>query len=678
MSLYPSYGLPTLIKIPEASIKQSLPSLQLPPIDLIDFEMRILPSCKFVELYEDEEDSDYPEAEEMIDLNYKFNSGPQIDFIEVPLVNTEFDTYLDSKTTLNLEEIEEEQYELLDEPVITFNPLKLRVCSKFVEYPIDFDFIIPCNSPHKDITPSTIVLGDFTDTPPSEYNINLNLTKKEVKSIPKVSNKTSIMKPAPISSKVSKANPNLKITYYETVEDVIRDKESTEKSSFLSKGIISKEVKKKKVDSKLFPDISIKNEQNNKEIKSEMTSEEINNQLISLKLSKEVRNTPKIVEQSVSDKNQSSDDNLLSNLHFSSDSDQNQTETNDESNSLHLFDTNHILQGKVVKNKSILSEKKQTFLENVKNEENSDKIFITDSSQENSDKKETEINKTVKNVDKNDSLRDNSVINMSENKKIVKNSEETLKNDSLHENSVKNESEDGKIVNIDILRKKSDEVIQNDGLLENSEESVKNQNLHDKNLDKTRKCFIADSSFSNNEMFTEVFDDCRVIYRKLSDHQFELNTKECVIMNDMNLKNVSNCLSVFDNVYLISVGNCIDYQPFIGVGRVFVRRVSSQKEAFLIIKSMSKPLEFDRIEETLHEYFLSLFPCVPRIVAMSWLMKGNPVSDPNCIPKYDVCSHMFQVVLDSKTFLQSKPRTKNPLVKRIEAYATNKTKISKN
>ena len=54
------------------------------------------------------------------------------------------------------------------------------------------------------------------------------------------------MKPAPISSKVSKANPNLKITYYETVEDVIRDKESTEKSSFLSKGIISKEVKKKK------------------------------------------------------------------------------------------------------------------------------------------------------------------------------------------------------------------------------------------------------------------------------------------------------------------------------------------------------------------------------------------------------------------------------------------------
>lgn len=195
--------------------------------------------------------------------------------------------------------------------------------------------------------------------------------------------------------------------------------------------------------------------------------------------------------------------------------------------------------------------------------------------------------------------------------------------------------------------------------------------------DLTAPCIVCDKSFEHDELFLDIFKDCRIIFRSLQDHQIELSPKECVLFRDISVKTVSNSLSVFDKIYVFAVGNCKDAMSYATVPRLFLRQVQNERDAFMIIRSMAKPLEITNEGETLFEYCLSLFPCVPRTVALDWLQKGNPISDPNCISKFDVCSYMFQIVLDSKIYLQSGEKAKNPSVKRIEANVAKKMRRKK-
>ena len=186
--------------------------------------------------------------------------------------------------------------------------------------------------------------------------------------------------------------------------------------------------------------------------------------------------------------------------------------------------------------------------------------------------------------------------------------------------------------------------------------------------------FVADNSFMNDEVFLTVFDgDCKIAPRNLYDWDFEITPNDSVIIfsdnnetrNRFSPKKISSSLSIFTRVHVFCIGNCSETIHLCNNERIKIRRVPNKSSCYkLIKKTLLKKQSFITKGETLHEYFYSIFPCVPHIVAMKWLAVGNPIVNTSIQNKNEPCDHMFLVVLDSKSFI-SKPT--NPSVKRTEA-----------
>ena len=209
--------------------------------------------------------------------------------------------------------------------------------------------------------------------------------------------------------------------------------------------------------------------------------------------------------------------------------------------------------------------------------------------------------------------------------------------------------------------------------------------------------FVCDKSFLYDEDFKEVFSkDCRIAFRTLYDWDIELSPNHCVIIydsiskdngplsaqpkknKDKNIaKSLSNSLSVFTRVTLFKVGKFnIDDELFLSLcncDRVVVRQVPCKSLSYNIIKhSLLTKESYITSKETLHEYFYTQFPCVPHIVAMDWLSRGNPMINMRVVDKNHPSGHMLSVILDSKSFVQ---KATNPSVKRIEAMCRPLSKI---
>ena len=186
--------------------------------------------------------------------------------------------------------------------------------------------------------------------------------------------------------------------------------------------------------------------------------------------------------------------------------------------------------------------------------------------------------------------------------------------------------------------------------------------------------FVVNSDYLDDPQFVEEFHDCRIASRTLYNWDFEISPTECVIIKKSSPGAIASALAVFNCVNVFTIGLCKDVIPMSGVERVKIRQVPDLPSAYKIIKTMCIPQSFVTSGETLHEFFLSLFPCVPRIVAMKWLAKGNPVTDIKVASKNETCGHMLSIVLDSRVYLPKRPT--NPSVKRTEAQLPHKkTKI---
>ena len=135
-------------------------------------------------------------------------------------------------------------------------------------------------------------------------------------------------------------------------------------------------------------------------------------------------------------------------------------------------------------------------------------------------------------------------------------------------------------------------------------------------------------------------------------------------------------VSVFSNLVLFfkknghdSMNN--DFMSLCNCERVNIRHAPNRSSCFVMIKnSLLSKEDYISPEETLHEYFYSLFPCVPHITAMEWISKGNPMNDMTVIKKNDPSGHMFSLIIDSKSYIG---RVSNPSTKRIDAVRSSKT-----
>ena len=210
--------------------------------------------------------------------------------------------------------------------------------------------------------------------------------------------------------------------------------------------------------------------------------------------------------------------------------------------------------------------------------------------------------------------------------------------------------------------------------------------------------FVCDNSYLEDEDFKAVFSsDCRVAARTLYDWDFELSPTHCVIIydpisnsnsvgplstqtknKDRNIaKSLSNALSVFTHVTLFKVGHIkAEDDLFLSLcncERANVRHVPYKAHCYMIMKnSLLSNESYITSQETLHEYFYSQFSCVPHIVAMKWLSKGNPMTNMRVVDRNEPSGHMLSVVLDSRPFIQ---RVTNPSVKRTEALCKPIAKI---